>query len=171
MAFAPFAAIDDTASKPGTLVSAETFGQLADNVNHLVDASPVGTIAMIMVGLTGCPTPDPTIWQVCNGAAITDVNSPLKGTNTPNYVDTIGRYMKGYSALGTVGNYGGSNTKNLAHAHGGSTGVMNPTQNVADTDDDFITPNPHAHGIDSDLSAAQNVEPVHYRIAHYIKIR
>lgn len=163
-----FVQINDNITDFGDLVSVELFGQLCNNINHLIDAMPVGTIIPILSGLAGCPTPDIDIWQRCDGAMITHPLSPLRNHASPDY-ETDGRYMKCYNNIGDVGNYDGSNTKNLAHSHGGMTGMNPSMESNADTDDDFWTGKEHAHPISSDLST-YNFEPVHIRIVHYIKI-
>lgn len=119
MPFNPFTGIDDNMTDAGDIVSVEVFQQLAQNCNYLIDSMPIGSIVPICVGLTGVPTPNPDIWQECDGSVITNQNSPMHGQTVP---DHRGRYLKGQSSTGTIGFYGGSNTKTLTHGHGGGTG-------------------------------------------------
>lgn len=163
-----FIQIDDNQTDFGDLVSVELFGQLRDNINHLIDAMPVGTIIPILHGLTGVPTPDSNIWQECDGSAITHPLSPIRNTIAPDY-KTEGRYMRMYTNPGEIGNLSGSNTKNLSHNHGGQTGINGAIPQNADTDDDFWTAKDHTHSISSALGVF-NFEPLHCRIKHYIKI-
>jgi microcystin-dependent protein len=60
-------------------------------------------------------------WKVCDGTAISDVNSPWNGLNSPNYTD---RYLRGNTTSGATG---GSNTTTLtANEMISHTHVMNP---------------------------------------------
>lgn len=163
-----FVQLDDNITDFGDLVSVEMFMQLCDNINHLIDAMPVGTIIPILHGLPGVPTPDANIWQECDGAPVTHSLSPIRNTNTPDY-KTDGRYTRMFTNIGEVGNFSGSNFKNLAHDHGGQTGPNPGIPDNADTDDDFWTGKDHTHSISNDLGT-YNFEPVHIRIKHYIKI-
>lgn len=163
-----FVQIDDNQTDFGDLVSVELFGQLCDNINHLIDAMPVGTIIPILYGLPGVPTPDADIWQECDGTTITHPLSPIRNTVAPDF-KTDGRYMRMYSSIGEVGNFSGSNFKNLGHNHGGQTGENPSMSDNADTDDDFWTGKNHTHPISGDLGT-YNFEPIHVRIKHYIKI-
>jgi hypothetical protein len=170
MAFFPFVFLDDNLSDAGDLVSVEMFRQLAQNLNYLVDSVPVGKVVPILVGLPGVPLPDPLMFHPCDGSLITNENSRMHNTNAPNMADAEGRYLKGFTTLGTVGSTGGDNYKNLSHAHGGSTAVFDPGGDNSDTDEDFITVDDHSHPISSDLGSHINFEPVHIRIKHYVKI-
>lgn len=168
MAFNPFAPLDDNLADAGDLVSVELFRSIAQNCNYLMDAMPIGSIIPVMVGFGACPLPDPLYWQLCDGSPIRNVYSPMFLSTTPNYEDVGGRYMRGYINAGTIGVYGGSNTKDLSHTHG-RTSVYSPGQD-GDSDNDQITAVPHDHGIPSSLGTAINFEPVHFRVRHYIKI-
>lgn len=170
MAFVPLQLIDDNDVDAGDLVSVETFGALANNCNHFIDAMAPGSIIMIAVGLAGCPTPDPLLWQELDGSIVLNQNSPLRDNAVPDYSAAGGRYMRGYINPGTIGFFGGSNTKNYQHSHGGVTGVFNKGGDNAQEDTDYITVQSHLHGISSDLLTDHNVEPVHIIVKHYIKI-
>jgi hypothetical protein len=163
-----FIQLDDNVTEFGDLVSVELFGQLRDNINHLIDAMPVGSIIPILVGIPGVPTPDPNIWQECDGTTITHPLSPIRNTVAPDY-KTLGRYMRMYSNAGEIGNLSGSNTKNLTHSHGGQTDTNPGIPQNADTDNDFWTAKDHTHSIQSGLGI-YNFEPIHIRVKHYIKI-
>lgn len=168
MALVPFAPLDDTLSDSGDLVSVEVFQQIAHNCNYFIDSMPIGSVIQVMTGDGITPTPDPTIWQECDGSIVTNQASPLRDNPTPNYADVGGRYMRGYVNPGTIGFYGGSNTRNLTHNHGGTQ--LNVQPRNADTDDDFTTAADHSHPIDFDLPSDHNMEPAHFKIKHYIKI-
>lgn len=168
MAYAPFIEIDDNLADSGDLISVEMFKQLAENCNYLIDSMPIGSIIPILVGFGSTPVPDPSLWKECDGSEITVEASELRNQPAPDYASAGGRYMRGYVSGGQVGFYGGSNTKNLIHNHGGTQVFSPPT--AADSDDDYFCPGNHAHPVNNDLQTNHNFEPVHYRIKHYIKI-
>lgn len=163
-----FTPIDDDDTNHGDLLSVELFAKIADNVNYLIDSNPVGKVIMVLYGLTSVPLPDPNYWQLCDGSPIIDPLSPLVGFNTPDYTD-VGRFLRGFSTLGQVGNFSGSHTKNLSHSHGGATGADMTDQ--CDNDNDFFGGVAHVHSITPNLGSAINFEPPHTRILHFIKIR
>jgi hypothetical protein len=167
-----FTPLDDAISDLGDLFSVEMFSGIATDLNYLIDCVPPGKIAMIVYGVTGVPLPDSKYWQECDGAAITDPDSPLRGGNTPDMA-TLGRYLRGYDSIGNVGTTGGSNTKALSHSHTGLTNVMNtyiPDNMKTDSDNDEFNGDPtHKHSISSDLSTL-NFEPPHVRVRFFLKI-
>lgn len=167
MAIPLFTPLDDELSTYGDLVSVEVFNGIATALNYLIDSMPVGSIVPIMVGLPGVPTPDVRLWQLCDGEMITDQNSELHDHATPDMRD---HFMKGADVPGLAGNTGGSNTKTFTHSHGGATQPNDIGGDNSDTDDDYITIYPHTHPISPALGT-YNVEPVHLRVLHYIKIR
>ena len=161
--------IDNSYTEYGLINSSELFALLANNLNYLIDSMPIGSIVPVMYGMTGVPAPDPAIWQLCDGSAITNPASPLRGYSTPDYV-TAGRYIKGYITVGEIGNFGGSNEMDAEHNHGGATGG-DVGANGADTDNDKYTNIPgHTHTIAQALSVFINVEPARLLVNHYIKI-
>jgi hypothetical protein len=167
--------IDDELAAFGELVSILNdsspglFDSLCNTLNTMIDSVPCGEIATIFVvpGIT--PDLDPTIWQECNGAEITEQLSPMRGQFTPDMRD---RYLKGAPTFnsGTIGNPGGSNTSAFPHNHTGFTEYMHPTLVDVDPSDGAWEPRPHRHEIFTDNTAI-NVEPAHFTIKHYIKIR
>lgn len=172
MAFEPFTYIDDDTSNPGDLVSAEFFSVLCANINYLMDSMPVGSIVPILDGFPGCPTPDPSIWQECDGSLVSQYGSPLFGTNVPNYADGGGRYMRMYDIPADIGTYGGSNTKDLTHNHGGFSGYLaiGAGGHNVDGSSNALNVISHRHSIPSDLGVT-NFEPLHFVVKHFMKIR
>jgi hypothetical protein len=167
-----YSPIDDNVSTPGALVSKEAFEVLANNINYLIDSLPVGSIRCFVQGIPGMPDVDPSIWQECDGTAITNEFSELRGAATPDYRAAGGRYMRGFTNGGTIGNYGGSNTKTLNHSHGGQTNVSRDDGDGGNGEDSmFPVGPPHSHGVPSDLGGTYNFEPVYTTVRHYIKIR
>jgi hypothetical protein len=162
-----FTPLDDALTTEGNLVSVETFTAIANGLAYLQDSMPVGTEVVVLTGFPGVPTPNPQIWQLCDGSLVTNQNSPLRNQNTPNRAST--GFLHRGAAAGQVGLTGGTNTKDFTHAHGGLTGVFTPRPNNLDEEDVFNEGIAHAHGIFQDLSV-RNVEPPNIRLNHYIKI-
>jgi hypothetical protein len=160
--------IDDNIADAGDLVSVEAFSAIADAINALMDSTPVGSICTIAVGLPGVPAPDSRVWQECDGAPITETLSPLFGQNAPDLRD---RYLRGASSVGQIGLYGGSNTKNLQHSHGGATQNADAAGGAVDASSGYWEAVAHNHPISNDLNTPINFEPVHITCKHYLKIR
>lgn len=167
----PFTPIDDSYSVEGTIVSVELFAALAANVGYLLDAVPVGQVIPVMVGLTGVPTPNPLLWQLCDGSLITNPNSPIRNQHTPDQ-KTAARLIFCPTAPGTAGHLDGFVTKNLSHSHGGATTGIDGgyTSPAIENDNALRTPLDHTHTISLDLSNAQDMQPAHYRVQFYLKI-
>jgi hypothetical protein len=160
---------DDSSSRFGDLVSVETFTSIANDLNYLMDSMPIGSVIPVLIGLPGVSEPDSTIWKRCDGSILVDQNSKLHDHALPNLA---GLYMKGHTTLGEVGENGGSNTKAWDHNHGGLTQPFSIPSDNSDTDSDYITVNSdHSHPMPSGLNVPVNIEPIHIRVVHYIKVR
>ena len=161
--------IDNDKTEYGDITSTELFAAIADNLNYLMDACPIGSIVPILVGLGAVPTPDPTIWQLCNGSPITQPTSPLVGQSTPNLND---RYLKGAESISTAGQFGGASYFSFSHNHGGSTGNSFPGGNVDADDSDAIweATEFHTHAVALD-GANFNIHPMRFIVNFYLKIR
>ena len=162
-----FTPIDPAQGAQGNIVSTELFTAIAQNIAYLMDSMPVGAEIIVMTGFPNVPTPNPQIWQLCDGSLITNQSSPLRNQHTPNRA-TQALFQKA-TQPGEAGLVGGTTIKDFTHAHSGQTGVFNPTSNELDDEDIFNEGIPHAHGIYQDLGP-RNVEPYHIRLNHYVKI-
>lgn len=164
--------IDSDEAEVGSIVSNDAiFAKLAENLNYFIDSNQVGSVIWTLEGITGMPTPNPKIWQACDGSMITEPNSPLLGQLTPPLANVggpgTGPYIK---AVNTgIGLFGGSNSMSLQHNHGGTVGPIGSGLDQADQDDDLPIAAAHTHTIPSDLTT-YNVEPVHIHLKAYIKI-
>lgn len=159
---------DDNLSEFHDIVSVEMFSGIVDNLNSMIDGVKVGEIATIMVVAGMTPPLDSTIWVECEGGTVTDPQSILFGQTIPDLRD---RYLKGATALSTVGTLDGSNTADLSHNHGGATQPFGPGPHVAEEADDYWEAVAHTHTIDTDLAADANIEPAHFTIKHYLKVK
>lgn len=163
-----FIPIDNNITEFGDLVSVELFSTIAGDINYLLQSMPKGSIIPIITNIPGIPTPDPTVWQECNGEVITDSISPLRNYPAPNFTD-LGRYLKHYQTFGTIGSYAGENIRDFTHTHGAQTDFNTGYATDADSDNDYWTGKDHQHSISADLGIIP-FEPEHIRIKHYIKI-
>jgi hypothetical protein len=165
--------LDDDLGAAGAIISTELFAGLTDNCNQFIDSVGVGEICAVIVlpGIT--PEPDPSIWVKCIGGIVPDGLSPLRGQAIP---DLRGKYLKGASNAGgsnTSGMTGGSNTWDLTHAHTGFTQVTDAGPRDVDRIEIGSRYNegaPHRHSLPSALGVI-NVEPRHFTVEHYLKIR
>lgn len=165
----PIPDIDDNLGDFADLVSLELFAALTDNMNSMIDAVAAGEIATILMIPGVTPALDPTIWQECNGAVITEPLSPLRGKNTPDMRD---RYLQGATTLAEVGLTAGSNHQVFAHNHDSQTDQFQATQITVDASSGYWEASEvHSHSISTDLNGFINMEPVHFTIKHFYKIR
>lgn len=156
----------------GDLVSQELATALKRNADFLLACSPVGTIAPILVGFPGVPTPDPNVWQECDGSEITNEHSPLRSQHekrfTPNMIE---RYLRVPAIFGQSGQVGGENaTLQFKHNHGGRTNVVG-IGGAIKSGYDSRTARPHSHGIKESFFHPVNVEPPYYTVKFYIRIQ
>jgi len=165
--------IDDDKALFGIISSFELAGDLATNVVAMNLLIPLGEIVPILTGLPGVPTPDPNIFQVCDGGEITNPNSPLRTIGgVQRFVpDMRDRFIKVPSVFGQSGETGGVKEFNLAHDHGGRTGDF--TSGI-DVDQSSAVPAAsavHDHEIEEALSASFNIEPPFTTVRYFMRIQ
>lgn len=154
-------------------ISTQAARKLAQAVNMMSRLIPVGAIQAYAVNQEGVKTPDSSgQFQYTDGAEITDPNSPLRTTGithrfTPDMRDQLVRGANGGTNAGNE--VGGSATVNLAHAHG-TGNVQPPRGSDGEEGDEQASGVDHTHGISSDLSASEPLEPAHLKVAFYLKI-
>lgn len=74
---------------------------LQDDVTELMLGQvPIGFI-LAFPNISGSPTP-PSNWQLCNGSLITNVLSPMVGSNTPS-INGTNRFLRGATTGGGTG--------------------------------------------------------------------
>lgn len=159
--------IDDDLAKFGELTSVELFNAVAQNLNYLIDSSAPGTIIPIMIDFPGTPTPNPALWQACEGGFVTDSLSPLVGQAVPDMRD---KYLKGAASLGQSGQTGGSNSIDLTHNHTGFTDLDGVDPSVVESGGNFPENKDHTHSIPSALGVT-DLNPAHFKVKHFLKIR
>ena len=143
----------------GTSIAQTLWQRIIDHLNWLNTALPVGSVLYFYASQTyanGSQIAGPgPCWQLCDGAEITDPNSPLVGQFTPNM---LGRFLKGSE---TPDQIGGSDTVNLAHNHGGATGAIFDGENNFNSggDNEQGGPSFHNHTISTDLGVILRLPP------------
>ncbi len=171
-----FTPIDDLEVGKNAPSTEEVGRKIAQNMNFLKKLMPIGEICAIHVNQPSVPALDRTIFQLCDGALIEDETSPLRSTPgndryTPNTED---RYIRGANNSTVIGNeLGGAATVNLAHAHGGATGIYTRDPGGpegAEGSNYLSTPYQHSHTIASDLSAAEPLDPPYMKMGFYIRL-
>lgn len=166
-----FIPIDDAGATEGAIISKETMTSVAAAISYLLDSVPVGRVVPILVDWPNVPTPNPDLWQACNGTPVLNPHSPLYGQLTPDLLFST-YYPKGAPTAGQAGQTAGVTTKNVAHDHGGVTG-----DKAADSTNKgqfffgtvYFSGKTHAHSINSELGTV-SIQPAHVRIKYYIKI-
>jgi hypothetical protein len=165
--------INDNMSDFGDIVSQELASQIKTSLDLIDKMLPIGWIGPIMVNMAGV-SPNPDIWQLCDGSEITNVNSPLRSVPsiprfTPNLTD---RFIRMTTSLGVVGNSGGVKVFNFAHDHGGRTGTFTTQEGVDSTKSGLTnTSFSHNHSISSSLPGDRQMEPPFIHIQYYMKIQ
>jgi hypothetical protein len=151
----------------GSALAESTYKQMGQQVNRLIDCVPIGTIMMFAINQPGVSAPNPNLWQLANGAEITNPDSPLRtiGINvryTPNLVD---RFIYG-STTGGAGAYGGEATTDVNFGDPGSATSSVPDP-VVSSGSNIVGPYspPHNHN----FGTRSNIPP-YYTAAFYLKI-
>lgn len=164
--------LDDNLVEFADIVSQELATQIKNNVDYIQRSIPMGQIMPIMVGIPGVPAPNPDIWQECNGSEITNVNSPMRSTgNIQRFTpDMRSKYIRAVTVVGESGSSAGANAQNMAHSHGGMTGVHTTPEN-ADSGSARNVSFGHAHPISSSLTTPIAMEPAYYTVKFFMKIQ
>jgi len=166
--------IDDDRAEFGIIASQELAGELSQNISAMDLLIPLGEVVPIATGIAGVPTPDPNVWQECNGSEITNPNSPLRsigGTQrfTPDMVD---RYIKVPTIFGESGLTGGENeTDDLEHDHEGVTGDFTSAEDVDQSSALQESAFVHNHTISTELSGPINIEPPFVTVKFFMRIQ
>jgi len=112
----------------GSTVAESIWRKVIQHINWMNAQFPVGLVMWFYQttttdqfgnpspSLLRVPAPNDT-WQFCNGASVSNVNSPLFGQNVP---DLRGWFPKGLPTGNTIGQTGGADSFTLAHNHGGT---------------------------------------------------
>lgn len=171
MAYQP---IDDDLTEFGRIVSQELATLIKENIDYLHASIPVGQVCPIMVNIPGVATPDPAVWQLCDGSEITHPSSPLRSTGgnthfTPNLTD---RFVRFVTTVGESGTSGGANTTTaFSHSHGGWTGEWESPEDADPSNNAQNTSITHRHTIANDLTTPINMEPEYFILKFFMKIQ
>ena len=156
------------------VVSFERATDLKENIDSLSLVVPVGEVVAIMTGIPGVPTPDPNIWQECDGSEITNENSPLRtiGADQRFTPDMRERYIKVPAVFGNSGVAGGLNDSFIfRHNHAGVTGAhIAPEDGDPSNDQDMAAPS-HAHSISYSFDFQMNIEPPFFTVRFFMRIQ
>lgn len=170
---AVFTAVDDLETTVERPTSEETIRKIIQNINMLSKLNVIGSVRAIALNQAGVPAPTTSQWQVCDGSAITDTNTPLSG-NTPNIRS---RFIRGANGSTTSGNeLGGAASVSHTHTHGGVTGAYT-TPSVFNVDADGSAlpvmrigdSQAHTHNMTTE-SVTATLDPLHEQVEFYLKI-
>lgn len=144
----------------GTSIAAAIWLKIKDNNNWLNKNLPVGIIMWFYASQTYS---DSSVidspgaqWQICDGSAITDTNSPLLGQNTPDFRQ---KFLTGDATPDLIG---GTDSMNLSHNHSGQTGFTLDIDSSAKRSSlgfERYGYNNHNHAIFSSLGNIQKLPP------------
>lgn len=152
----------------GTTIAQALWINASKNINSLDKAYPIGMVMYFYATQANLPSlPDPAYWQLLNGSVVTNVNSPLVGQTLPNFSHLFLRHPM---PLETPLTTGGSNSINLAHNHGGQTGVTNDRNDFQlDNGGERAEADNHFHTISSDMGTYSTV-PSYVELQCYVRI-
>lgn len=117
---------------------------------------PLGGVIGVCISLTGCPSVLGN-FQLCNGGAISDTDSPFNGQNTPDLI-TANRFIRFNS---TSGGTGGTATIGN-HTHGLNTNVQTHVDQTAKLGSTTSV---------TDSNGGHDNQPPYYDLAPYIRIK
>lgn len=151
-------------------INEETLKKIVYNNNWLLDLVPVGSIVYLQTNQPGGGTPDPNVYQFCDGSEITNINSPLRsiGLNQRFTPDLRGRFPRGTSSA-TTNTKGGTWDHNLEHAH--TTGLPSSAGGGLDKKGDRRRRDQHTHVIYEQYDNPTTIEtPAYIAYNAYMKI-
>ncbi len=140
----------------------------AADLNDSMQASQVmiGGIIPWAKSITGVPSL-PASYVECDGAVLSDANSPLDGETMPD-LNSTQRFLRGAATSGTTG---GSDTKDLQHNHSSPTGAPSATKTVNGTGASIVPTHDHTHTISNDLSTTEDILPAFYQAVMTIRVK
>ena len=141
-------------------------GDIADNRIIEEDTGvqvPIGGIIQWAKTLTGVPA-IPTGYVECDGATLSDSESPINGQAVPNLTN---KFIRGATASGGTG---GSDT--MAHTHTGSTGGPSATVAVEKLNEN-ISPasGNHSHSFTTSAASNDDNKPAYYAVVFIIRVK
>lgn len=136
------------------------------NLNIPMAYAPIGAVVPWMKTITGTPSL-PAGWHECNGATISDADSPYNGTAVPD-INGQNYFLRGNT---TSGGTGGANTANLAHTHieTAQQDVLNHPSTGGVIKDNFINSNNTTTS--SSLSSTQDMRPAYMSAVYIVRIK
>lgn len=165
--------INDDLVKYAKILSQELATALHLNALLLDTIIPVGSVIPIMTNIAGVPLVDTNVFQECDGAEITNENSPLRSIGgEPRFVpNLIEHYIRVPSTFGLSGQTGGLNDNNFSHNHTGKTQIHENPEDVDPSNDAFMGKRTHFHNIEADFLNLVNVEPPFATVKFYMRIQ
>ena len=154
----------------GTTVCPSLWLKAINNLKFVEKSFPIGYVLFFYASQTNISgnaidKPNPEIWKELDGRVVNDIDSPLNGITLP---DLRNRFLKGSN---TYGSFGGQETINLSHNHGGLTNYFNNRTSGADSGNNHTGGSNHAHPIGSNLSSNENVVPPFVSFAAYVRYK
>jgi hypothetical protein len=153
-------------------VSTQAALKLIRACNMMQKLVPIGELKAMAVNNQGVKAPNGDLFQYCDGGEITNGLSPLRSTGlTQRYTpDMKDRFPRGADASTVLGSEAGGNaTVDLSHTH--TTGTNEPLRGSDGEEGDEQAPGvDHNHGVNSDLSSTEPLNPAHLKVVYYMKV-
>jgi len=155
----------------GTSIASSIWLKIINNHAWVQKNIPIGFLLNLhrdIQPVTGPALSDPNsdIWIFCDGSLINDADSPLDGQNVP---DMRNRFLKHSSTSEFL--LGGNSTTSLLHTH--VIGQVDDRQPdfQADNQTERVSGVLHDHPVTNDLSAAENIIPLHILYHVYMRFK
>lgn len=152
-------------------INEETLHKMIVNNNWLLDLRPIGSIVFINTNQSGASTPDPSVYQICDGSEITHPLSPIRsiGLSQRFTPDLRGKYPRGANNW-TTNPMGGTWDHNVEHNHG-TGGPSSIGATITANKGDRSRRDVHTHSIGNALTSPLTIETPAYIVYNaYMKI-
>lgn len=156
----------------GTSAAQYLWQKMINNHSFVERCFPIGFVlyfygSQTYANGTRIADPNPEIWALLDGHVVNDPDSPLHGVTLPN-VNTF--FFKGGTSEFSQG---GQPTINLAHSHGGATGVTDDRHPIdeADHGGNYASGSPHFHAISTMWSSVEPIIPPYVDLQMYMRIK
>jgi hypothetical protein len=152
-------------------INEETIKKIIYNNNWLLDLMPLGSIVALQTNQPGGGTPDPNIYQFCDGSEITNSNSPIRsiGLNQRFVPDLRAKFPRAANNLLT-NPISGTWEHNLAHGHG-TGGPSSIGATITANKGDRRRRDVHNHSVPDQYASPTIIEtPAYIAYNFYMKI-
>ncbi len=150
-----------------TSIAEALWKRAAQTQKYIEQSYPVGMLLMFHETQSNLPhAPDAKYWQLLDGSAVSNANSPLNGVTLPDLRDMFFRHPGTGEVVMAVA---GSDSVNLAHTHGGVTGSTDDGAFGQNDGGDHQDARAHTHSLSSALTTTSKL-PKYIALKLYVRI-